>query len=61
MDGLNHVQRDEVAPYLGVSYVPERFPNASLRQTVRWLMDRFSISGVGDDLRSLRADLGVGV
>src|SRR5215204_481730 len=58
----HHVQGDEVAPDLRVAHVPERLPNASLRQTIRRLMDRFSISGVGDDLRRRRsAALGVGM
>src|SRR5215207_1847075 len=55
----HHIQGDEVAPDLRVAHVPEGFPNASLRQTIRSLMVRFSICRVGDNLRWRRAALGV--
>src|SRR5215212_4278371 len=57
----HHIQGDEVAPDLRVAHVPERFPNASLRQTIRSLMVRFFICSVGDNLRWRRAALGVDV
>jgi hypothetical protein len=61
LDGPDHVQRDEVASDLRVPYVPQSLPNASLRQTILTLMDRFSICGVGDNLRWRSAGLDVGV
>src|SRR5215217_5232329 len=57
-DAFDHL---EAVSDLRIAHVPERFPNASLRQTIRSLMVRFSICRVGDNLRWRRATLGVGV
>src|SRR5918995_2752291 len=39
IDTLDHVQGDEVAPDLRVPYVPQSLTDATLRQTIRRLMD----------------------
>ena len=44
VDAADHVQRDEVASDLRVPYVPQSLPDASLRQSIRRLMDLSPVS-----------------